>query len=266
MKIGIAVSSSSKAPQYVINRAYVDYVREAGYQPVLIVPGTDIRMFVGLVDGIIMPGGIDLDPIYYGQDNHASFIVNPDKDAFEREILHTARELGKPIFGICRGFQLIIREYMLENEEVHSHMVFEEDIEYHAQTADQKLTRNIASHFVDCRPDILYGTEVPFGDVPEVSPIAVNSMHHQCLLVRIEPRDNVFSISNFEMAAWTYRGINPGINGKRHVKVCEAFRINGWGAAPILAVQWHPEELRDIDLIQNFFGQTNAGLDQAGAV
>lgn len=254
MKIGIAVSTSKT--QYYINQAYVNYVLEAGYEPILILPGSDIQMFVEIIDGLIMPGGIDLDPIYYGDDNYNSYGVDPIKDDFERDLFHAVRYTGKPIFGICRGFQLIIRELMLHDEEASEFMSFSTHIDSHAQTSNQQLDRSICSHFVDYRPKVLYRT----GNDQEIESIPVNSMHHQCLVFSPRQKD-VVSVNGFCMAAWTNRGLKAN---KRHPyqTVCEAFRIRDWNA-PILAVQWHPEELRDTELIRNFFGSRDIAVDGA---
>jgi gamma-glutamyl-gamma-aminobutyrate hydrolase PuuD len=245
MKIGIAMSSSKT--QYYINQAYADYVKEAGFQPVLIVPGNDVNLFADIIDGLVLPGGIDLDPIYYGEDNYNSYSVDPHKDEFERTLLHAVRERGKPIFGICRGFQLIIREYLLQDPELTEFLHFYTHIADHAQTTGQQLDRNIYSHFVDYRPPVLYGYKTD----NKVEAMPVNSMHHQCLMVNFK-ESNVVAMRGFHMAAWTTRGIKFDKTNKQQ-KLCESFRIKGWGA-PVLAVQWHPEELRDLELIQNFFG------------
>jgi putative glutamine amidotransferase len=241
--------------QYFINQAYADYVKEAGFQPVLVAPGSDLQLFAEFSDGLLLTGGIDLDPIYYGEDNYNSYSVDPDKDEFERQLFHAFRSVGKPVFGICRGFQLIIREYMLYDETAAEFMDFCTHVGDHAQTTNQQLARNIYSHFVDYRPQVLYRSE---GKKTESMP--VNSMHHQCLVWSPKTK-GVVSARGFQMAAWTNRGLKFEKNSPHRV-ICEAFRIRGWDA-PILAVQWHPEELRDLELIQNFFG--GHIVDVAGA-
>ena len=71
MKIGITTSESKT--QYYINQAYIDYIHEAGMQAFMIMKTHDIGMMVNMLDGLILPGGIDIDPIYYGTDNYTSF-------------------------------------------------------------------------------------------------------------------------------------------------------------------------------------------------
>lgn len=256
MIIGIPMSSSKT--QYYLNQAYINYVLEAGYQPLSIAPNSDLQLFAGMIDGLLLPGGIDLDPIFYGEDNYDSYNVEPEKDDFERSLFHIVRELGKPIFGICRGFQLIAREYMLHDTALNEFMYFCTHVPKHAQTSDQNLSRVISSHFVDYRSPVLYGYETEH----VVGAMAVNSMHHQCLMTNFKEK-GVIGVRGFEMGAWTTRSIKFGKNNKFQ-KLCEAFRIKKWGA-PILAVQWHPEELRDVELLQNFFGGAAGGNEAAEA-
>jgi putative glutamine amidotransferase len=57
-------------------------------------------------DLIIFPGGEDINPNLYGEDNIYSD-YNEKRDIWEYGILDSALEYGKKIFGICRGLQLI---------------------------------------------------------------------------------------------------------------------------------------------------------------
>jgi gamma-glutamyl-gamma-aminobutyrate hydrolase PuuD len=246
MKIGITASSSKT--QYFVNQAYVQYVADAGFTPILITPEIPDNVVFEMIEGLLLPGGIDLDPIYYGEDNTSSFGVDPEKDAFERKLFHIARERGIPIFGICRGFQLIAREYMRADNKMFEFMYFCEHIGEHNQVDNQQLSRNIHQHFVEYVPQTLYSIKP---DKPGPFHTPVNSMHHQCLITDFKQK-NVLGARQFKMAAWTQRGLKLAKNKVSTEVVCEAFSISNWGS-PILAVQWHPEELRDFSLLQNFF-------------
>jgi gamma-glutamyl-gamma-aminobutyrate hydrolase PuuD len=244
MRIGITMSESKT--QHFINQAYISLITNSGMKPIAIFPDSDVVDMANMLDGLILPGGIDIDPIYYGEDNDSSMNVDPKKDAFERSVFHTFRNNGKPIFGICRGFQLIIRELMATNESLSKHLRFILHINEHNQMNDQSLERNICQHYVMCKTHILYGDA---DKVPKQMP--VNSMHHQCLLVDLK-KPEISLVANFRVLAWTQRGLKIDKKNTGFPVVCEAFSIVDWGAR-IRAVQWHPEELNDTNLLKNFF-------------
>jgi putative glutamine amidotransferase len=244
MIIGLPISENKT--QLVINKAYVDYIKSAGYDPFLITNKFSPETVVAICDGLLLPGGIDLDPIYYGYDNFSSFSVDPEKDEFERKLFYNFKDCGKPIFGICRGLQLIAREFILSRK-IDGRIYFSSHIDKHNQTGSIELNRNVKSHWVKFNFQ-LYGK-----DCKKEQVMPVNSMHHQGVILQMYETKNKVrkkldtSFSGFEALAWTDRGVD-----QKDWVVCEAFQIKHWGS-PILAVQWHPEELMDTELIRGFF-------------
>lgn len=254
MRIGLPMSPSKT--QWFINKTYVEYLNAAGFEPIALFPENDVAASLSICDGLLLPGGIDIDPIHYGEDNDYSMAVDPEKDEFERGLFHSFREHGKPIFGICRGFQLIAREYIATFTEpaITAGMYFVQNIGQHNQVNNQTLARNIHQHWVRYIPAGLYGTRDR-----NVSDAPVNSMHHQYLEINMG-ETKVSTFGNFHMVAWTTRGITYDKKAPNRV-VCEALRVTKWNA-PILAVQWHPEELSDYDLIVNFFNKANKSANK----
>jgi len=57
--------------------------------------------------GLLLPGGGDMEPWRYGQENTASRALEPARDAKELELLEEFLRQGKPVLGICRGLQVI---------------------------------------------------------------------------------------------------------------------------------------------------------------
>jgi putative glutamine amidotransferase len=245
MKICLPVSTSNT--QYYINQAYVDYLVESGFTPFLLTPGQDPEKVARECDGLLLPGGGDLDPIYYGNDNFTSYKVDPEKDEFERAALYSFIGEKKPIFGICRGFQLLINEYLEENSQLYELVDFWTHVSKHNQQNEQQLSRQICQHYVKYFPARLYGAKRKKSEY-----MPVNSMHHQCLVFDFGKEKISKQIGGFKIAAWTDRGLPESKDKQANPQICEAFQIMNWGG-PILAVQWHPEELRDYALIQNFF-------------
>ena len=59
-------------------------------------------------DGLILTGGIDVDPSYFGAEPHPFLgLVDGPRDRFEMALYHAARAKGAPVLGVCRGHQLI---------------------------------------------------------------------------------------------------------------------------------------------------------------
>jgi putative glutamine amidotransferase len=59
------------------------------------------------MDGLLLSGGADIDPGRYGRPSHGSTSVEPERDGLEAEAWAAAQERGRPVLGICRGFQAI---------------------------------------------------------------------------------------------------------------------------------------------------------------
>lgn len=58
-------------------------------------------------DGLILCGGNDIDPARYGEALDGSVNIDFERDAAEFALLKAYLDAGKPVFGICRGAQLI---------------------------------------------------------------------------------------------------------------------------------------------------------------
>ncbi|GAA3035167.1 gamma-glutamyl-gamma-aminobutyrate hydrolase family protein [Microbacterium dextranolyticum] len=71
---------------------------------VVVVRGTDLDGF----DGVVLPGGGDIDPARYGGDTAAPcYDVNPAQDDLDLGVLAAAVERGIPVLGVCRGLQVL---------------------------------------------------------------------------------------------------------------------------------------------------------------
>lgn len=58
-------------------------------------------------DALLLPGGGDLEPWRYGQENTASRGLEPERDEAELELLAEFTAAGRPVLGVCRGLQAI---------------------------------------------------------------------------------------------------------------------------------------------------------------
>lgn len=90
---------------------YVEGVANAGGIPIVLPPignAEAARTVVNGLDGLLLSGGSDLDPGYYGEDAIPELSATlPERDAFEMVLVKEALGRGIPIFGICRGLQVL---------------------------------------------------------------------------------------------------------------------------------------------------------------
>lgn len=106
------VDSVAERPLGSFVRADLDYVAgvaQAGGVPMVLppLPGTAEEV-AGSIDGLLLCGGSDLDPAYYGEEPIPELDVTlPERDVFEMALVEQALERGIPVFGICRGLQVL---------------------------------------------------------------------------------------------------------------------------------------------------------------
>ncbi len=114
-RIGIACSTMDEVEGRGVRRhhvpdPYVLRVVEAGGLPVLL-PVVDpglVGELLGLVDGLLVIGGDDVDPAAYDAPPHPQLgPVDPVRDRFEVALVRAAAAGDVPTFGICRGVQVM---------------------------------------------------------------------------------------------------------------------------------------------------------------
>jgi len=90
---------------------YVESVIKAGGIPIILPILSEeesIRRQIELLDGVILSGGIDINPLLYNEEPSPKLgYIFPDKDNFDILIAKIACELNKPILAICRGHQIL---------------------------------------------------------------------------------------------------------------------------------------------------------------
>ena len=97
----ILISSATAKPDAAVN--YENAVRAAGGIPVVqYCPEVDLSF-----DGLVLTGGGDVEPSYYGQEDRGCVLIDPDRDRTELALARAYLEAGKPILGICRGCQIL---------------------------------------------------------------------------------------------------------------------------------------------------------------
>ena len=84
--------------------SYRRWVESAGGRAVF---GRESRGTAAAWDALLLPGGGDLEPWRYGQENTASRGLEPERDQAELALLQEFTAAGKPVLGVCRGLQTI---------------------------------------------------------------------------------------------------------------------------------------------------------------
>lgn len=195
--------------------AYCRGVVRGGGVPILlpVTPEPDLaeQMFAQC-DGILFPGGVDVDPKFYGEAPDPMLgTIDCTMDRFWLQALEFARAHRLPVLGICRGMQLVnvglggSLYQDLSRRGVPSYL------------HNQKQSRDYLMHQVKIEP----GSRL--ARVLGEEPVYTNTMHHQCVK---EPGKGL------KLVAQTDDGVP------------EAFESED---GQFMLVQWHPENLLETE-------------------
>lgn len=171
-------------------------------------------------DGLLLTGGGDVDPgIYGGRPHPALDPPNAKRDELELTAVRVARERGLPVFGICRGMQVMnvglggtLYEDVPDQFEPRGGLRLR-----HRQTPD--FDRAEPTHEVD----LVAGSRI--AEILGSSCVRVNSLHHQAV----------------RRLAHDLRAVGTTRDG-----LIEAIEAR-FESPFFLGVQWHPEEMHDRD-------------------
>jgi len=92
-----------------LRMTYVRAIEAAGGLPVLVAPTSDavLEALLRRLDGLVLPGGADVDPAEYGEAVNGSEPPNQALDRLELFCARWAVEHNVPTLGICRGQQVL---------------------------------------------------------------------------------------------------------------------------------------------------------------
>ena len=87
---------------------YVSSVEQSGGRVRVLEVSESPLKVLEQVDGILLTGGGDIDPVFYGQDRHGSVEdAEPGRDEFEIDLARRAMSADVPLLAICRGSQVL---------------------------------------------------------------------------------------------------------------------------------------------------------------
>ncbi len=212
-RIGYTSREADKAYFLKWQRDYWYSVLLAGGEPVQLNPEftQDYDAVLDTLDGLLLTGGGDMDPALYGQAMNGTDAnsIYPERDRMEMALTRAALERNMPVFGVCRGIQVI---------NVALGGTLAQHVEGH--TGKNNSFDAPRPHAVRIQPGSLLDRTLACGPA-----IDANSYHHQAVM----PAD-----------------LAPGlvISGQTTDGVVEALEHadHPW----FLAVQWHPERLYEL--------------------
>jgi putative glutamine amidotransferase len=221
----VPIEPAGRRPaRYGINQAYVRALSQAGASPLLIPLLEDeaqLRAIYERLDGILFPGGEDVDPHEYGEEPLDNLnIVEPARDRVELRLARWAFEDDLPTLGICRGQQLLNVAY---GGTLYQDLLGQQATPVdHAQNDGRQ--RSDLVHRVRIDPDS------QLAQLIDETEVEVNSLHHQAVK-RPAPR--------LRVTARAEDGVIEGLESDER-------RF-------LLTVQWHPEEIAHLDWVQRLF-------------
>jgi putative glutamine amidotransferase len=195
--------------------AYLDGVVRAGGRPVVVDPVGDLVAMLDRVDAVVLTGGPDVDPAFYGEERHeAVYGVDGEIDAAEVALARAALDRGTPTLAICRGLQVLNVAF---GGTLHQHIADEPGIEDHGRPGE---TGGGHEHEILVAPGSLLHSV--FGQLH-----VVGSCHHHQAVDKIG--------DGLRVTATASDGVVEGLEADDH-----------W----VLAVQWHPEDTAGRDTTQ----------------
>jgi putative glutamine amidotransferase len=192
---------------------YVKSVQRAGGGPWVLDLAKDAPAdVIASAQGLLLTGGGDIDPARYGEARQPTVAgVDQARDEYEIELVRRAFEAGLPLFGICRGLQVM-------NVALGGTLVQDIPSEMPGSLAHvMPIPLCAVAHEVWVGKGNLLGTLMQESLV-DADTCAVNSRHHQAIK-RVAP--------GFEVTATAPDGVIEAIENPTSV-FC-------------FGVQWHPE-------------------------
>lgn len=215
---------------YFLLASYVEMIGRSGALPMILpVVATleEAREVVGRIDGLVLTGGLDVEPSRYGQSaRHPERLGHPARNASDAFLARAAQERGTPTLGICLGVQAMNVEFggsLLQH--------IGEDLPGALEHEEENEVSDTSEHDVTVEPGTLLGR------ILGAERTVVNSFHHQSI-DKVAP--------GFRVSARSPDGVVEAIERTDH-----PFYVG---------VQWHPERMPDSPTTRQLVG---AFLDAA---
>lgn len=227
--IAISTYGRNSDNEFPLPAEYVDSVRRAGGQPILLPPGSeDLDGILEMVDGAILSGGGDIDPHLYDSKRHpTNYKIDGERDRFELALVRALLRTGHPALYICRGAQML-------NVALGGDLVQHIPDAFGNKVNHRLPGRKQVDHDIEIEPETLLASTIC------TAKTTIRSWHHQALNHLGE---------GLRAIAWAEDGV---------IEAVEMF-TRSW----MCAVQWHPELTAEKDPKQHslFCGLVDAARE-----
>lgn len=221
--VGIAGYYLTEEENHLLNfdintapKPVTDAFKDAGTVPFILPLSEpeDAKSYIKRIDALILTGGADVNPLLYNEEPAPKIgTIEPIRDAFELALIKEAWAQKKPIFGICRGLQLL---------NIAFGGTLYQDLAYYDQLEINHIQNtpwSAPTHTIDIQENSWLGEAVGTEQT-------INSYHHQAI------KDLA---KEFKAVAWSKDGLIEAIESTDPKQ-------------KVIAVQWHPEILTDVVL------------------
>ena len=202
-----------------IRQTYRDALEEQGAEVVILgqtQPPSVIQERLESLNGVLLPGGIDVDPCFYGEERDPKLEdTEAALDQFEFRVLDFARSHSLPVLGICRGHQLL---------NVYYGGSLIQDIPSRHKSEITVKHRYMPRNHPDAKHLIMIEEGSVLYDLLGVNEIETNTIHHQAVKQLAE---------GFKITARSADGIVEAMESEGNVF--------------IMGVQFHPERMFDME-------------------
>lgn len=209
--IGISCGEDNGSSK--VKATYTDAIWKAGGTPVVIPMTADslaLREVLRNLDGVVLSGGGDVDPKYYGEAPHENLgTVNPLRDTYDLLLARMAHDMNIPMLGICRGMQLLNVAFGGSLYQDIPTQCPAWSLQHRARIKGEKV-RHLVNIEADSQIAKMFGT----------TSLETNSSHHQAVKV-VAP--------GFRIVAWATDSTPEAMESTEEY--------------PIWGVQFHPESM-----------------------
>lgn len=212
--IGITPAYEYEEEKICLNSNYAEAINAAGGFAVILPLTEDLEIIAQMaeaLDGILLSGGPDIDAVHFHEENMPyNGNISPLRDTMEIALAKEAFRLNKPIFGICRGVQILNVAMGGTLYQDISSQVKSEKVLKHSQAAP----RWYPTHDICIVGNSNVWSSFNCGSV------RVNSFHHQAI-----------------------KDVAPGFRATSHTSDGIIELVEFEGDAFVVGVQWHPEHM-----------------------